>query len=377
MLRSGHGGRNGSKSARSVGKIRVADKRSNFLNLVRDIAGGDLLFCLDPSSIEGVAVGGTVTDWYDSWEVFSTRFTSADKPVLEVYNGKPAVTFNGTSNYMNTAATVAQLNSGRALSLLYFVKCAGENAASSGQAIFDLGAFWYNISGFSTSINPNEEPAVYNAQADTNSSQLNLGGIAGANGVNVDVTKPVVIGVTYDRNAPGTGIGAATKPYLQGAPVATGDIYTDGGELFNINNAWESDQVIHMGRRHGGSTLHFKGSLGCIVAITRVLTEGEMNRLSSAILDKQNVGNDAPAIQEKQMSEQRLPITYYIVTEANSGGNGTAIKKGLSKYRVLADWGHTTPSNAINSIQTEWPIFNINQWIIDSGYTIPVTPIVP
>lgn len=77
------------------------------------------------------------------------------------------------------------------------------------------------------------------------------------------------------------------------------------------------------------------------------------------------------------MSTKPLPITYYIVTEANSGGNGTPVKKGFSNYRVLGDWGHTTPSNAIISIQTTWTEFNLQEWIINAGYTIPVTPIRP
>ena len=120
MLRTGFGGRHGNKSARSAGKIRVADKSSNFLSMVRSIAGTDLLFCVDALSINDVATAGNVTAWDDAWGVWSTGFEEETKPpTLGIYNNKRALSFAG-DNYMSSAATVAQLNGKSELTLVWF-----------------------------------------------------------------------------------------------------------------------------------------------------------------------------------------------------------------------------------------------------------------
>ena len=77
------------------------------------------------------------------------------------------------------------------------------------------------------------------------------------------------------------------------------------------------------------------------------------------------------------MSTQSQPITYYVQTEASVGDSGTLVYKGSTKYRVLGEWGHTTPSNTSISIQTRWPEFNVDAWLIENGYTIPNSPPTP
>lgn len=290
MRRSGFGGRQGSISSRSSGKIRAEDRASNFLNLVKSIAGSDLLFCLDSLSIKDIAVGGTITNWFDAWDVFNTNFTSTNKPTLDLYNGKPVVSFNGSSNFMSTAANATQLNSKTALSLVYFSK--SESSADALQVVMEYGDLWYQMNGFSVILARDENDfAVYNGQ-DQHDDGTAVGGIGGADGTNVTVNNPLALGVVFNRNAPGTGAGLATKPYVNGSPVATSNIYT-GGLTYNIDSAWKSNDKLHLGRRNGGTTYHLNGSIGCVVAITRVLTDGEMSRLQNAVLNRYNVGAGA------------------------------------------------------------------------------------
>jgi hypothetical protein len=289
-MKSGFGGRHGNFSSRSTGKIRVEDKSSNFLNLVKHTAGDDLLFCLDSLSINDIAVGGTITNWFDAWDVFNTNFTSTDKPTLDLYNGKPVVSFNGSSNFMSTAANATQLNSKTALSLVYFSK--NEDSSDGFQTVLEYGTYWYSMNGFAVAFQLGASDfAVYNGQ-DQHPDGSALGGIAGADGVNVTVNNPLALGVVFNRNAPGAGAGLATKPYVNGSPVATSNIYT-GGSTFNIDSAWKSNDKLHIGRRNGGTTLHMNGSIGCFIAITRVLTDGEMSRLQNAVLNRYNVGAGA------------------------------------------------------------------------------------
>ncbi|HAW79364.1 MAG TPA: hypothetical protein DCX27_06370 [Balneola sp.] len=287
-MKSGFGGRHGNFSSRSTGKIRVEDKSSNFLNLVKHTAGDDLLFCLDSLSIKDIAVGGTITNWFDAWDVFNTNFTATDKPTLDLYNGKPVVSFNGSSNFMSTAANATQLNSKTALSLVYFSK--NESSADALQAVMEYGTYWYNMNGFSLILARGESNfAVYNGQRQHPDGGA-AGHIAGADGVNVTVNNPLALGVVFNRNAPGTGL--ATKPYVNGSPVATSNIYNVGA-TYNIDSAWKSNDKLHLGKRIGGSILHLNGSIGCFIAITRVLTDGEMSRLQNAVLNRYNVGAGA------------------------------------------------------------------------------------
>ena len=112
MMRSGFGGKGGSISSRSTGVITTEDNSGGFLNLVRSMAGDDLVMCLDAYGVEGVAVGGTITNWYDSLGVLSTHFTQgteANRPALALFRNKPIVNFNG-SNLMTTAANMSELN---------------------------------------------------------------------------------------------------------------------------------------------------------------------------------------------------------------------------------------------------------------------------
>tara|TARA_Y100001973_G_C5158112_1_gene311985 strand:+ start:229 stop:1107 length:879 start_codon:yes stop_codon:yes gene_type:complete len=289
-MRSGFGGRHGSLSSRSTGQVRVEDKSSNFLNLVKHIAGDDLLFCLDSLSINDIAVGGTITNWFDAWDVFNTNFTSTDKPTLDLYNGKPVVSFNGSSNFMSTAANATQLNSKTALSLVYFSK--NESSSDGFQTVLEYGTYWYSLNGFAVAFQLGASDfAVYNGQ-DQHPDGTAVGGIAGADGTNVTVNNPLALGVVFNRNAPGAGAGLATKPYVNGSPVATSNIYT-GGSTFNIDSAWASNDKLYMGRRQGGTTLHMNGSIGCFIAVTRVLADGEMSRLQNAVLNRYNVGAGA------------------------------------------------------------------------------------
>tara|TARA_R100001509_G_scaffold64335_3_gene35454 strand:+ start:323 stop:556 length:234 start_codon:yes stop_codon:yes gene_type:complete len=74
------------------------------------------------------------------------------------------------------------------------------------------------------------------------------------------------------------------------------------------------------------------------------------------------------------MSVSSLPITYYIQTDSVAGQNGKLIKKGFTNYRVRGVWEHTTPPNSIELVQTQWEDFDVDEWVIGLGYTIPTVP---
>jgi hypothetical protein len=74
------------------------------------------------------------------------------------------------------------------------------------------------------------------------------------------------------------------------------------------------------------------------------------------------------------MSFSPQPVTYYIQTESVAGQVGTLIKKGFTKYRVIGIWGHVTPPPSVETIQTEWHGFDVDEWVIGLGYTIPPPP---
>jgi hypothetical protein len=75
------------------------------------------------------------------------------------------------------------------------------------------------------------------------------------------------------------------------------------------------------------------------------------------------------------MSFSPQPITYYIQTESLAGEVGIQIEKNFTKYRVIGIWGHVTPPPSVESIQTEWHGFDVNNWVISLGYVI--VPILP
>jgi hypothetical protein len=293
MIVSGFGGKGGSLSSRSSGVVTEEDKSGGFLNLVKSIAGDDLLFCLDPGSITD-DIGETVNEWFDSLGAFDTHFTAEDvanrKPSFSLYNNKPVLDFDGTNNAFRSAANVSQLNNKTALSLIYFAKA---NSGTGVQAILELDALWYTVNGFTAAFQRDSSDfAVYNGQ-NQNPGGINTGGVAGSNGTNVDVDLPIVHGVVFNRNGAGGSAGTTTRPFVNGVAMTTAQTYT-GGNTYNIDSAWISNKLLYMGAR-GTTALKFNGSIGTFIAVTRVLTDDEMERLSRAVLRKHNLGTDAPS----------------------------------------------------------------------------------
>lgn len=299
MIVSGFGGKGGSLSSRSSGVTTEEDKSGGFLNLVRSIAGNDLLFCFDPDTIRGVAVGGGVDDWSDALGVYDTNFqtigSGVTDPVLAFYNNKLVLNFDGTDTGLRTLAEDTQLLGERDLSLLFFTKT---NAGSTYQAIIEFSNLWYRHGAFACGDNrASADFAGYFAQAN-NISQINTGAPVAAN---VDVDLPLVRGIVFNRNGVGGGPNTTTKPYINGLPFSDGDVY-QGTDTFNINapfaqiNPPDPDVVMHFYLGHRAGTLNYNGSIGTMVAITRALTDEEMGRLSRAILKKHNLASDAPIV---------------------------------------------------------------------------------
>ena len=294
MLRNGFGGRHGNKSTRSTGKIRVADKSSNFLNLVKHIGGDELLFCVDALSINDVATDAAVTNWNDAWGVWNTYFTEGtNKPALGVYNGKRALSFDGSNDFMASNAAVSQLNGKKKLSIVYFLK--NDRTADAFGFVLEMDTNYYASNAFVMGQNANNAAySVYNGLH--KDSTYNIGGIVG-NDAYVDANLPLVYGAVFDRDSPGAGVNKSVKPYINGAPTPDASIYSDGYEV-NMTTAFASNKTFYLGKRNSDNSGHFKGSIGCMVAIMRDLTTGEMSRLSAAMLDRWNVGNGAALKQE-------------------------------------------------------------------------------
>ena len=293
MRRSGFGGRQGSISSRSSRKIRAGDRASNFLNLVKSIAGGDLLFCLEPDSIN-VGFGEVISSWTDSLGAFDTQFipdNDTRRPSFNFVNNKPVVSFNGTDDSLRSQNAVEQLNDKSALSLIYFAKA---NGGTGFDTILELAGLWYDEDGFAVGIQRNSSDfSVYNGQSQGgNASNTQVGAVAGSNGTIVDVDLPIVHGVVFDRNAAGGGAGTSTKPFVNGVAMTTSQIYT-GGSTTDINTTWGDDEILFMAAR-GTNQIFFNGSIGTFIAITRVLTDAEMETLSRAVARKHNLGTTPP-----------------------------------------------------------------------------------
>jgi len=293
MRRSGFGGRQGSISSRSSGKIRAEDRASNFLNLVKSIAGGDLLFCLEPDSIN-VGFGEVISSWTDSLGAFDTQFipdNDTRRPSFNFVNNKPVVSFNGTDDSLRSQNAVEQLNDKSALSLIYFAKA---NGGTGFDTILELAGLWYDEDGFAVGIQRNSSDfSVYNGQSQGgNASNTQVGAVAGSNGTIVDVDLPIVHGVVFDRNAAGGGAGTSTKPFVNGVAMTTSQIYTGGGTT-NINTTWGDNEILFMAAR-GTNQIFYNGSIGTFIAITRVLTDAEMETLSRAVARKHNLGTTPP-----------------------------------------------------------------------------------
>jgi hypothetical protein len=297
MIISGFGGKGGSLSSRSSGVATEEDKSGGFLNLVRSIAGDDLLFCFDPDTIGGVAVGGEVDEWNDALGAYDTNFATigTTDPSLGFYNNKLVLNFDGTGNGLRTTAEDTQLLGKRDLSLLIFTKT---NAGSDFQAILEFSNLWYRHGAFTVGENvASSDFAGYFAQAN-NISEINTGAPTAAS---VDVDLPLVRGIVFNRNGVGGGPNTTSKPYINGLPLSDSDIY-QGSSTFNIDAPFAqinppTGDVMHFYLGHRANSLHYNGSIGTMVAITRALTDEEMGRLSRAILRKHNLASDAPIVE--------------------------------------------------------------------------------
>tara|TARA_S200002703_G_scaffold146266_1_gene141187 strand:+ start:2469 stop:3806 length:1338 start_codon:yes stop_codon:yes gene_type:complete len=314
MIISGFSGKGGSLSSRSSGIAYEEDRSGGFLNLVRSIAGDDLLFCFDPDTIGGVAVGGGVDEWNDTLGAYDTNFTTigTTDPSLGLYNNKLVLNFDGTGNGLRTTAEDTQLLGKKELSLLIFTKT---NAGSDFEAILEFSDLWYRHGAFTIGDNrASSDFAGYFAQAN-NISQINAGAPTAAS---VDVDLPLVRGIVFNRNGVGGGPNTTTKPYINGLPFSDDDIY-QGDSTFNIDapfaqiNPPDPDEKMHFYLGQRGANLHYNGSIGIIVAITRVLTDAEMETLSRAILRKHNLGTTAP------------------IVEASAGGGGSGVTYNIDE----------------------------------------------
>ena len=278
-MRSGFGGKGGSLSSRSIGVTTAEDRSGGFLSLVRAVAGGDLVVCLDAQSIKDVAVGDTITNWNDSLGVLSTNFTQAtadNKPALALFRNKPIVNFNG-SNLMTTAANLSELNDVRDCTVIMMFD---HEASEATTIILEYTADYNSANAFA--LTTDESPKAYSlGQRDSGNSYCTNGPKSAV----YDHSKPVVFGNVLNRNDPGRGINLATVVYVNGALVPADDqaITTDLDRTQNIG--FTSTKKLNLGARENGDA-PFNGRIGSLIIINRQLTAGEMSRISKAVMNR-------------------------------------------------------------------------------------------
>lgn len=280
MIISGFGGKGGSLSSRSSGVTTEEDKSGGFLNLVRSIAGDDLVMCLDAQSINDVAVGGTITNWYDSLGVLSTHFTQAteaNRPALALFRNKPIVNFNG-SNLMTTAANMSELNDVRDCTIIAMLDHEGVVVTS---LIAEYTADYTAANAFALLIET--DPRAYSlSQRDTVNSYCTNGPKSAV----YDRSKPVVFGNVLNRNNPGRGINLSTVPYINGIAIPAGDQTIDGTLDRSQNSGFANDSKLSLGARESVGSAPYTGRLGAFIIINRQLTAGEMSRISKALMKR-------------------------------------------------------------------------------------------
>ena len=282
-MRSGFGRKNGSLSANTLGVTTVADRAGGFLSIIKSISGSDLIFCLDAYDIKNVAVGGTITNWYDSADQFDTYFTEAtNKPAFGLFRNKPTVVFGG-SNVMTTATSSAGLNGVTDCTLLLVLNYEGVTAPPTG--IMVEYSSDYNTSNVNAFLVGNvSDPRAFGT------SQHGPGYCTNAPAsAYFDRTKPTVLGMVMNRNNPGNGFNKSTTIYINGRLVPETEQATPS-DVDSQNGSFTSNRKFSIGAREGG-IVPFTGRLGSIVLIKRQLTESEMSRISQAMLNRWAIGS--------------------------------------------------------------------------------------
>ncbi len=278
-MRSGFGGKGGSLSSRSIGVTTSEDRSGGFLSLVRAVAGGDLVVCLDAQSINDVAVGDTITNWNDSLGVLSTNFTQAtadNKPALALFRNKPIVNFNG-SNLMTTAANMSELNGVRDCTIIMMFD---HEASEATTIVLEYTANYNSANAFA--LTTAEDPKAYAlGQRDAVNSYCTNGPKSAV----YDHSKPVVFGNVLNRNDPGAGINLSTVVYVNGALVPAGDQVIDGSLNRSQDSGFTNTKKLNLGARENGDA-PFTGRVGSLIIINRQLTAGEMSRISKAVMNR-------------------------------------------------------------------------------------------
>ena len=278
-MRGGFGGKGGSLSSRSIGVATSEDRSGGFLSLVRAVAGGDLVVCLDAQSINDVAVGDTITNWNDSLGVLSTNFTQAtadNKPALALFRNKPIVNFNG-SNLMTTAANLSELNGVRDCTVIMMFD---HEASEATTIILEYTANYNSANAFA--LTTAEDPKAYAlGQRDSVKSYCTNGPKSAV----YDHSKPVVFGNVLNRNDPGAGINLSTVVYVNGALVPAGDQVIDGSLNRSQDSGFTNNKKLNLGARENGDA-PFNGRIGSLIIINRQLTAGEMSRISKAVMNR-------------------------------------------------------------------------------------------
>jgi len=285
MLRSGFGRKDGSLSANTLGKLSITDRSGGFLNLIKSIAGSDLAFCLDAYSIKDVAVGGKITNWYDSLGVLGTSFTQGtevNKPAFGLSRGKPIVLFSGT-NRLTTASTLSTLNGIRDYTIIIMHDYA--DAAGATLIMLEYSPNYSATNAFIYTVG--SAPRAFGA-AQYNTS---VGYCAnGPDSTYFDRTKPVVVGTVMDRNDPGAGFNKSATPYTNGRLVPIGEQTVGVPPTANsMRDPLASNLNISIGAREISSSLPYQGGIGSIIIVKRKLTSSEMSRISTAMMDRYSV----------------------------------------------------------------------------------------
>ena len=271
IQRSGFGAKTANLiCATSAGKQNVADRGGGADSVIRAIGGSDIAVWLESDDITGVADGAEMLNWPTTVGATPTA-TSGKRPLYKVagFNSRPAVLFDGTNDCLTWAggalnasdvenntivSTSVSATGNTAFSMIFELGTNSTTQAGIGQAYNGSGKLWGTIG--------NGADTIVNSTKDTLAPNVN----------NVIVT-------THDRTTnPDTYAG-----YVNGGQAtnvfAVGPSNTSGG------SSW-STLSSNLGSRANGDSAPLSGHIREFLILNRVITAGEAERLSKALMFK-------------------------------------------------------------------------------------------
>ena len=276
-MRGGFGGKGGSISSRTIGKQDVCDRASNSENLIRHIAGDDLMVWLDANDIVALNDGDGIQTWPAKYGNEPVQSDSLLRPTYKTssFNGYSCVNFTGT-DIMKWGAPNYLYNGTTSESTILSVT--QTNVSGSGQrTILEFSSAWWSSDGVIQSYGTsNRLNAGVGSQEESDPNEATVR-VCGPNLYNAFVS--------CQQRAPGGG-NANIALYVNSEPApVVSETSTDSAD----ESRWNA-YTIHLGARQGG-TLSLEGDIREFLILKRCLNEGEAFRVSKAAMKRSKITN--------------------------------------------------------------------------------------